>query len=120
MLMPDEYLRLEAESSVKHKYMDGQVLAIGGDGTTTPNLVALRRGYVRGTRCRVYIADMKVVRVEAQNCFYYPDVVATNDASDAKTSTYKYFPQLIVELLPALTKVFDRGGKFTDHPRRHP
>jgi hypothetical protein len=26
--MPDEYLRLEAESSVKHKYMDGQVLAI--------------------------------------------------------------------------------------------
>jgi hypothetical protein len=83
-------------------------LAIGGDGTTTPNLVALRRGYVRGTRCRVYIADMKVVRVEARNCFYYPDVVATNDASDAKTSTYKYFPQLIVELLPDLTKVFDR------------
>jgi hypothetical protein len=63
---------------------------------------------------------MKVVRVEARNCFYYPDVVATNDASDAKTSTYKYFPQLIVELLPDLTKIFDRGDKFTDHPRRNP
>jgi hypothetical protein len=34
--MPDEYLRLEVESSVKHKYIDGQVLAISGDGTTVP------------------------------------------------------------------------------------
>jgi Uma2 family endonuclease len=116
-LTPDEYLQLEAESTVKHEYVDGEVFAMAGASdvhvTIAGNLFALLRSHVRGTNCRVYIADMKA-RVEARNCFYYPDVMVTCDERDRATSTYKRFPKLIVEVLSDSTEAFDRGDKFTD------
>ncbi|WP_204153572.1 Uma2 family endonuclease [Leptolyngbya sp. CCY15150] len=115
---PDEYLRLEAESPIKHEYVNGEVYAMAGATdahvTIAGNLFAMLRSHVRGTGCRVYIADMKL-RVELRNCFYYPDVVVTCDERDAETSTYKRFPKLIVEVLSASTEAFDRGNKFFDY-----
>lgn len=117
-LDPDEYLRLEAESTVKHEYINGEVYAMAGATdahvTIAGNLFAMLRSHVRGTGCRVYIADMKL-RVETRNCFYYPDVVVTCDERDAETATYKRFPKLIVEVLSASTEAFDRGNKFFDY-----
>jgi Uma2 family endonuclease len=117
-LTPDEYLHLEAESAVKHEYVDGEIFAMAGASdvhvTIAGNLFALLRSHVRGTNCRVYIADMKA-RIEARNCFYYPDVMVTCDARDAETSTFKRFPKLIVEVLSDSTEAFDRGDKFTDY-----
>jgi Uma2 family endonuclease len=117
-LDPDEYLRLEAESTVKHEYINGEVYAMAGATdahvTIAGNLFAMLRSHVRGTGCRVYIADMKL-RVESRNCFYYPDIIATCDDRDAETSTYKRFPKLIIEVLSASTEAFDRGNKFFDY-----
>ncbi len=117
-LDPDEYLRLEAESPIKHEYVNGEVYAMAGATdahvTIAGNLFAMLRSHVRGTDCRVYIADMKL-RVETRNCFYYPDVVVTCDERDAETPTYKRFPKLIVEVLSASTEAFDRGNKFFDY-----
>jgi Uma2 family endonuclease len=117
-LTPDDYLQLEAESSTKHEYVNGDVFAMAGATdahvTITGNLFALLRSHVRGTGCRVYIADMNV-RVEARNCFYYPDVLVTCDRRDAETNTYKCFPKLIVEVLSESTEAFDRGNKFFDY-----
>jgi Uma2 family endonuclease len=117
-LTPDEYLQLEAESTVKHEYVDGEVFAMAGASdvhvTIALNMAALLRSHVRGTNCRIYIADMKA-RVEARNCFYYPDVMVTCDERDRATSTYKRFPKLIVEVLSDSTEAFDRGDKFTDY-----
>lgn len=117
-LTPDEYLQLEAESTIKHEYINGDVYAMAGATDThvtiAGNLFALLRSQVRGTGCRVYIADMKV-RVETRNCFYYPDIVVTCDGRDAETSTYKRFPKLIVEVLSVSTEAFDRGNKFFDY-----
>lgn len=115
---PDEYLRLEAESPIKHEYVNGEVYAMAGATdahvTIALNIASMLRSHVRGTGCRVYIADMKL-RVELRNCFYYPDVVVTCDERDAETSTYKRFPKLIVEVLSASTEAFDRGNKFFDY-----
>jgi Uma2 family endonuclease len=117
-LTPDEYLQLEVESAVKHEYVDGDVYARDGATdahvTVSGNLAVLLRSHVRGTNCRVYIADMKA-RIEARNCFYYPDVMVTCDARDLETSTFKRFPKLIVEVLSDSTEAFDRGDKFTDY-----
>jgi Uma2 family endonuclease len=117
-LTPDDYLHLEADSPIKHEYIDGDVFAMAGASdvhvTIAGNLFALLRSHVRGTDCRVYIADMKA-RLEARNCFYYPDVMVTCDPRDADTSTYKRFPKLIVEVLSESTEAFDRGDKFTDY-----
>ncbi|MEO1067844.1 MAG: Uma2 family endonuclease [Cyanobacteria bacterium J06638_6] len=117
-LSADDYLQLEAESTTKHEYIDGDAYAMAGASdvhvTIAGNLFALLRNHVRGSDCRVYIADMKA-RIEARNCFYYPDVLVTCDPRDRETSTYKRFPKLIVEVLSDSTEAFDRGDKFAHY-----
>jgi Uma2 family endonuclease len=117
-LSPDEYLQLEADSPIKHEYIDGEVYAMAGASDThvtiALNLAALLRSHVRGSGCRVYIADMKA-RIEARDRFYYPDVMVTCDPRDQATATYKRFPKLVVEVLSDSTEAFDRGDKFTDY-----
>jgi Uma2 family endonuclease len=117
-LTPDEYLQMEAQSPVKHEYIDGQIYARAEASdphvTIAGNLATLLRSHVRGSGCRVYISDMKA-RIEALNRFYYPDVLVTCDPRDLETPTYKRFPTLIVEVLSDSTEAFDRGDKFADY-----
>ena len=117
-LTPEEYLQIEAQSPIKHEYIDGQIYAMAGASdphvTIAGNLFALLRSHVRGSGCRVYISDMKA-RIETLNRFYYPDVLVTCDPRDLETSTYKQFPTLIVEVLSDSTEAFDRGDKFVDY-----
>jgi Uma2 family endonuclease len=117
-LNPDEYLQMEEHSPIKHEYVNGEIYAMAGASdahvTIAGNLFALLRNQMRGTGCRVYISDMKA-RIEARNCFYYPDVMVSCDARDQETPNYKRFPCLIVEVLSDSTEAFDRGDKFADY-----
>lgn len=117
-LTSDKYLQMEDVSNIKHEYLDGQVYAMAGASdphvTIALNLATLLRSHVRGSGCRVYIADMKA-RIESLNRFYYPDVMVTCSPSDQETPTYKRFPCLIVEVLSDSTEAFDRGDKFVDY-----
>ena len=54
--------------------------------------------------------DMKV-NVEAADCFYYPDIMVTCEAFDAK-SVFKRAPTLIIEVLSPSTKQIDRREKL--------
>src|ERR671932_2870177 len=105
-LTPDEYLQMEAQSPVKHEYIDGQIYARAEASdphvTIAGNLATLLRSHVRGSGCRIYISDMKA-RIEALNRFYYPDVLVSCDdrdcprgtsKADRETPTYKRFPTL--------------------------
>ena len=117
-LTPEEYLELEAQSPIKHEYIDGEVYAMAGT-TDTHNTIALNlatmiRRHLRGTDCRVYFADIKA-QIEQRNCFYYPDLLVTCDPQDREISTYKRFPKLIIEVLSKKTEGFDRGDKFNDY-----
>ncbi|NCJ05918.1 Uma2 family endonuclease [Synechococcales cyanobacterium C] len=117
-LSTTDYLELEAESPTKHEYIDGMAYAMAGATdehvTIALNLATLLRSHVRGSNCRVYMADMKV-HVEARNRFYYPDVMVTCDPRDRNTPLYKCFPKLIVEVLSDSTEALDRGDKFIDY-----
>lgn len=117
-LTPEEYLKFEEESQIKHEYIDGQVYAMSGTtdthNTIAGNLFALIRIQLRGTNCRVYFADVKA-QIEKRNRFYYPDLLVTCNPEDRETSTYKRFPKLIVEVLSTSTEAFDRGDKFNDY-----
>lgn len=117
-LTPEEYLQLEETSPVKHEYIDGYIYAMAGAQdphvTVALNLAVLLRSHVRGTGCRVYIADMKA-RIESRNRYFYPDVMVTCDPRDQETPGYKRFPTLIVEVLSDSTEAFDRGDKFADY-----
>jgi Uma2 family endonuclease len=76
-LTPEEYLQMEETSSIKHEYIDGKIYAMAGATdvhvTIALNIASLLRTHLRGSGCRVYIADMKA-RIESKNRFYYPDV----------------------------------------------
>ncbi|OUL22761.1 hypothetical protein BV378_22825 [Nostoc sp. RF31YmG] len=117
-LTPEEYLQMEEKSDIKHEYIDGYIYAMAGaldpHVTIAGNLFALLRNHVRGSGCRVYIADMKA-RIETLNRYYYPDVMVTCDQRDQETPAYKKFPCLIVEVLSNSTEAFDRGDKFADY-----
>ncbi len=117
-LSPDEYLRIEEQSDIKHEYINGYIYAMAGaldpHVTIAGNLFVLLRNHVRGSGCRVYIANMKV-RLEPLNRYYYPDVMVTCDQRDQETPGYKKFPRLIVEVLSKSTEAFDRGDKFADY-----
>lgn len=114
----EDYLQLEAESAIKHEYINGAVHAMAGASDThvtiALNIAALLRSHLRGSGCRVYIADMKA-RIEARNCFYYPDVMVACDPRDQETPNYKRFPKLVIEVLSDSTEAFDRGDKFADY-----
>jgi Uma2 family endonuclease len=113
-LSPDEYLRVEAQSEIRHEFVRGQVFDMVG-GTDTHNLISLNiasalRERLRGRPCRVFMADMKV-RIAAAEVFYYPDVFVTCDSSDRKPY-FKEHPCLIVEVLSETTEGTDRREKF--------
>ncbi|MEM8641689.1 MAG: Uma2 family endonuclease [Cyanobacteria bacterium P01_G01_bin.54] len=120
-LSPETYLAQEEESPVKREYRDGIVyelysMAGASDAhvTIAGNLFAHLRNHVRGTGCRAYMADMKA-RIEAANCYYYPDVMVTCDERDRELKQFKKSPCLIVEVLSPGTEANDRGDKFFDY-----
>jgi Uma2 family endonuclease len=117
-ISPEEYLKFEELSLIKHEYQDGEVYAMAGASdphvTIAGNLFALLRNHVRGTGCRVYISDMKA-RIETANIYYYPDVMVTGDERDKAFQSFKKYPSLIIEVLSKTTEAFDRGDKFSDY-----
>ena len=119
-LSTEEYLAAEQDSPIKHEYIQGQVYAMAGASdahvTVAGNLFALLRNHLRGTGCRVYMADMKA-QIDSANVFYYPDVMVTCDARDKNFTYFKRCPCLIVEVLSPTTEAFDRGNKFADYRR---
>jgi Uma2 family endonuclease len=117
-LTPEAYLEMEAISDIKHEYFASEIYAMAGATdihvTIAGNIFALLLAHLRSSGCRVYISDMKV-RIEAGNRFYYPDVLVTCEPKDGKSSTYKQFLSLIIEVLSDSTEAFDRGDKFADY-----
>ena len=117
-ISPEEYLKLEELSQVKHEYIQGETYAMAGASDThvtlSVNLVTLLRNHVRGSGCRVYMSDMKA-RIESRNIYYYPDVMVTCDERDKAFQSFKRHPCLIIEVLSTGTEGFDRGDKFADY-----
>ncbi len=109
-----EYLDMEAESSVKHEYLAGEVYAMPG-ASERHNRIALNVAYrfrtaARGGPCGVYISDMKL-RIQTQSSFYYPDVMLTCQADD-DPPLYKTAPCIVVEVLSPSTAAIDRREKW--------
>jgi Uma2 family endonuclease len=117
-ISPEEYLKLEELSPIKHEYIQGEIYAMAGASdahvTVAGNLFALLRNHVRGSGCRVYMSDMKA-RIESKNIYYYPDVMVTCDERDRAFQSFKRYPCLIIEVLSKSTEGLDRGDKFADY-----
>ena len=60
----DEYLRLEAESPIKHEYVNGEMFAMTGGtlrhNTIAGNMLVALRAHLRDTPCRAFMNDVRV------------------------------------------------------------
>lgn len=112
-----DFLGWEAQQTVRHEFVRGEVFAMAGAEerhvTTALNVAMALRQHLRGTPCRTFMSDMKL-RVEAADCFYYPDVLVTCSAADTDPLV-KREAVLVVEVLSPSTAAFDRGDKFADY-----
>ncbi|MEW6212525.1 MAG: Uma2 family endonuclease [Acidobacteriota bacterium] len=113
----DEYFAVEASSSIKHEYYDGEIFAVAGASVAhnhiSANVLAALRVGLRGSDCSAFGGDL---RVKTRSGLYtYPDVMVicgkielTRDQPDTATN-----PCAIIEVLSDATQNYDRGDKFT-------
>ncbi len=109
------YLAWEALQPDRNEFLAGEVFAMVGvrqsHNVATLNLASHLRAELKGSPCRVFVESVKA-RVEAANCFFYPDVLVTCDPRDRATPEYVSHPLLVAEVLSESTAAFDRGDKF--------
>jgi Uma2 family endonuclease len=111
----DEFLKWETEQAERHEFVEGEIFAMVGvtrqHATVAGNVFALLKQHLKGTPCRVYMADMKV-KLQTASAFFYPDVFVTCSEQDHQAELFMSEPRLIVEVLSESTEAYDRGDKF--------
>ena len=111
-----DYLIGEAESDIKHEYVDGDCYAMSGaserHNLITGNIFFQLRLATRGqaSSCRVFASDMKC-RIENGRIYYYPDVILACKQSD-NADYYKEQPCFIAEVQSKSTERVDRHEKW--------
>ncbi len=115
----ETYLADEEAGKVRHEYVSGQLFAMVG-ASRAHNVIALNiasrlHSHLRGTSCRVFMADMKV-RIKSPDTFYYPDVTVSCEPRNDK-ALYLEAPKLIVEVLSPATENIDRREKRLAYQR---
>jgi Uma2 family endonuclease len=111
----EDYLAGEAQSDIKHEYVNGYVYAMVGasreHSRINVNLAGLVNAHLRKTPCRVLGNDFKV---RIGNIFYYPDLSVICD----KSNTHRYYteePVIVVEILSKSTEKEDRFHKWLNY-----
>ena len=112
---PEEYLAWEAGQTERHDFVAGEVFAMADTEdrhvTASGNVYMALRQHLAGSRCKTYMADMKV-QCGADSAYFYPDVVVTCSEADRQSPLVKREPTLIAEVLSPSTAAYDRGEKF--------
>jgi Uma2 family endonuclease len=120
-ISPEEYLRGELTSDVRHEYFAGEVVAMAGASENHNYIAGNFFGelylHLRGKKCAPFMNDMKA-HIQRQNddWFYYPDVMVNCDPA----GQHPYFcetPSLIVEVLSPETEMKDRREKRLAYER---
>jgi Uma2 family endonuclease len=119
---PQEYLEMERESSTKHMYLDGRIVAMAGASLAHNDIVAnlLREigSFLKGKECKIRPSDLRI-SIPSANSYTYPDatiICGKPEMEDDKFDTAKN-PAVIFEVLSGSTKEHDSGDKFLYYQR---
>ena len=121
MLTVEQYLAFERDSSIKHEYVDGEMIAMA-DGSPRHALVianilwALKKR-VEGKPCMVFSSDLRV-SVDRGSLICYPDAVVLCDRpkyTDDKRDTITNPVPSVMEYL-----LIDPASIDVEHYRRLP
>ena len=113
-----EFPAWDANEPARHEFVRGDVFAMAGASechiVVTGNLFVALRAHLRGTPCRPLMTDMKL-RVEAADCFFYPDLMVTCEPPSPHNEFVKTDAKLVVEVLSPTTAAYDRGDKLASY-----
>lgn len=113
----EEYLALEEAADYKSEYIDGEIFPMAG-GSTNHNQIALNFSTelnfaFKKLDYRVFMSDVRLW-IPKKRIYTYPDVMLVvgkpeyyNNRTDTITN-----PRVIIEVLSASTKGYDRSKKF--------
>ena len=116
-LTPDEYLKFERKSEVKHGYFAGEIFAMSGakrnHNKIVGNLSGLVWQHLKEKDCEFYPTDMRVF-VPATGLYTYPDLVVVCGEPKFQDEVFDTLlnPILLIEVLSDSTEGYDRGKKF--------
>jgi len=109
----EEYLDSESRAEVRHEYIGGEIFAMVGAPLHHERLV---RGiwravdaHLRNTACEAFAGSARL-RIEAADCFYYPDVFVCC-VRLPNSMRYADDAILVVEVLSESTEAVDRREK---------
>ncbi|MDD5295401.1 MAG: Uma2 family endonuclease [Rhodocyclaceae bacterium] len=109
----EEYLAWESVQETKNEFVDGEIFAMVGvrdkHNTVGGNVYMALRAHLKGSGCKAYASDIKLL-VEAAQSVFYPDVFVTCEQNS--DPLIKKDARLIVEVLSPSTEAYDRGRKF--------
>ncbi len=112
-----EYLEIENASVEKHEYYRGEIFSMSGasprHNIISSNLIISLGNALKGKSCQPYGSDMRI-QIPENTLFTYPDIsIVCGDIivseEDENTAT---LPTVIIEILSASTRNYDRGEKF--------
>ena len=115
-----DYVSLEEESSTRHEFLAGEIVAMAGGtpehAAMAAEVIGQLREQIRGGSCRVFTSDLGV-RVKATGLATYPDasVVCGPTERDPHKKTNVTNPRVIVEVTSDSTEDYDHGEKLTHY-----
>lgn len=114
----DAYLASERVATTKHEFFRGEVFAMSGaskeHNRIFSNLFVGVGVHLKGKKCDLFGSDMRVHVLE-NTLYAYPDmsiVCGKQEYLDKEVDTLLN-PKVIVEILSASSRDYDKGGKFT-------
>ena len=116
----EDFLAWEAEQPERWEFFNGEAFMMAG-GSDVHNAISLNTAFalrqtLRGTRCNVFMSDVRLRLAESDDLFY-PDVFVTCSDADRARRQVKEDPILIAEVLSPSTEAHDRGDKFAAYRR---
>lgn len=116
----EDFLAWEAEQPERWEFFNGEAFMMAG-GSDVHNAISLNTAFalrqtLRGTRCNVFMSDVRLRLAESDDLFY-PDVFVTCSDADRARRQVKENPVLIAEVLSPSTEAHDRGDKFAAYRR---
>ena len=115
-----DYVWLEEESSTRHEFLTGEIVAMAGGtpehAAMAAEIIGQLREQLRGRPCRVFTSDLGV-RVLQTGLATYPDasVVCGPTVRDPDKKTNVTNPRILVEVTSDSTEDYDRGEKLAHY-----
>jgi Uma2 family endonuclease len=119
-----DYVWLEEESSTRHEFLAGEIVAMAGGtpehAAMAAEVIGQLREHLRDGSCRIFTSDLGV-RVLETGLATYPDasVICGPTERDPEKKTNVTNPRVLLEVTSDSTEDYDRGEKL-EHYKRIP